>query len=64
MVSFRVSAGALNSSIPEPALPSESPGSSDMTNAGLFTVLPSLVITLLGAEAGLPRPQCSPVNIT
>lgn len=49
---------------PEPALLSASPGSGGVTNTGLFTALPSLVIMLLRAPAGLPRPQCSPGNVT
>lgn len=56
-------ARALNSTSPEPVITSESPGSTDMTNTGFFRDLPSLVIALLRAGAGLPRPQHSPVNI-
>lgn len=43
--------------------PSESLGFTNMTNTGFFTALPSLVIMLLRARAGLPRRQRSPVNI-
>lgn len=53
-----------NSTRPGPVISSESPGSTDVINTGFFTALPSLVIALLRAWVRLPRPQCSPVNIT